>query len=604
MENLDNIGAEQLPNNLEAEKSILGAMLLDFEGVVESLERIKPEYFYSNRNKIIFETLFRIYMEGNPITTISVIEMLESNGNLQRAGGATYIAGLMDVSTTSSNIDYYIDIVSEKALRRSIINAGQQIISVGHSKGGETADQILEQAENQVLNISNQRIGSDFRKLDTVLDEVFPKDGSRKDSTATAISTGFADLDKLITGFLPGQLIIVAARPSVGKSTLGLDFMRHASIMHKVPSILFSLEMSYQEIVERLMSAESSIELNKIRKNFMNTKEKQVFYANVNRVYDAPLLIDDSPELNMTHIRSKATRLKETNDLKLIVIDYLQLMQSGEKHDNRAAEVGSISRSLKKLAKQLEVPIIAMAQLNRKSEEGKGRRPMMSDLRESGSIEQDADVILLIHREDVENKKSERPGEADLIVAKQRNGATGDVKLLFQGSKSRFASAGQIMANMVAAGTSGGSGENGSGAGGSGTVSSNNDGGSSSSGTNLEGMDPRTQEFVTATDSTGASWATVANTGAGSNASTDFESGAPVPASSMFSDEPTTQSISVDPFATENSMASNVASVEDNLISTEGIPTVSVEDEFDDSDSDFDAYDDDLDEDFLGLPDL
>ncbi|WP_344042727.1 replicative DNA helicase, partial [Nocardioides panacihumi] len=327
----------------------------------------------------------------------------------------------------------------EKATLRRLVEAGTKIVQIGYAGEGDV-DDIVDEAQAEVFKLTEKRASEDYAPLSDimggVLDEI--EAISNREAGIYGIPTGFADLDELTNGFHGGQMIIVAARPAMGKSTLALDFCRAASIANNLTSVFFSLEMGRAEITMRLLSAEAKVPLNHIRNGNMTDDDWNKLARKMGEVSSAPMFIDDSPNLTMMEIRSKARRLKQKHDLKLIVLDYLQLMSSGKKVESRQLEVSEFSRQIKLLAKELDVPVIALSQLNRGSEQRSDKRPMVSDLRESGSLEQDADMVILLHRDDVYEKESTRPGEADVIVAKHRNGPTRDIVVAFQGHYSRF----------------------------------------------------------------------------------------------------------------------------------------------------------------------
>ena len=327
----------------------------------------------------------------------------------------------------------------EKAILRRLVDAGTRIAQMGYAGEGQV-DDVVDRAQAEVYGVTEKRSSEDYAPLSAIMESTLDEIEaiSNRDGEMVGVPTGFADLDELTNGLHGGQMVIVAARPAVGKSTLGLDICRSASIHHNLTSVIFSLEMTRNEITMRLLSAEARIPLNHMRNGHMNDEDWAKLARKMGEVSSAPLFIDDSPNMTMMEIRAKARRLKQRHDLRLIVVDYLQLMSSGKKVESRQLEVSEFSRQIKLLAKELDVPIVALSQLNRGPEQRSDKRPMMSDLRESGSLEQDADMVILLHREDVYEKESTRPGEADLIVAKHRNGPTRDVVVAFQGHYSRF----------------------------------------------------------------------------------------------------------------------------------------------------------------------
>lgn len=360
-------------------------------------------------------------------------------GELERVGGSPYLHTLSANVPIASHAGYYAEIVRDKALLRRLVDAGTRIVQMGYAGQG-TADDVVDAAQAEVYAVSDKRSAEDYAPLadimDSVLDEI--EAIGNREAGLYGVPTGFADLDELTNGLHSGQMVIVAARPAMGKSTLALDLCRAASVHNNLASVFFSLEMTKSEITMRLLSAEARVPLNHIRNGQLSEEEWQRLARKMSEVSAAPLFIDDSPNMTMMEIRSKARRLKQRHGLRLVIIDYMQLMTSGRKVESRQLEVSEFSRQIKLLAKELEVPIVALSQLNRGPEQRSDKRPMMSDLRESGSLEQDADMVILLHRDDVYERESTRPGEADLIVAKHRNGPTRDITVAFQGHYSRF----------------------------------------------------------------------------------------------------------------------------------------------------------------------
>ncbi|MBO9522242.1 MAG: replicative DNA helicase [Nocardioidaceae bacterium] len=427
------------PQDNEAEQSVLGSMLISKDAIADVLEVCKAHDFYKPAHETIFDAVTDLYARGEPADPVTVAAELQRRGELQRIGGAPYLHTLSASVPIAANAGYYADIVREKAILRRLVDAGTKIAQLGYAGEGQVEDTV-DRAQAEIYAITENRSTEDYAPLSAImegtLDEI--EAISNRDGGMNGVPTGFADLDELTNGLQGGQMVIVAARPAMGKSTLGLDFCRAASIHNGLTSVIFSLEMTKSEIAMRMLSAEGKIPLNHIRNGGMTDDDWAKLARKMGEVSSAPLFIDDSPNMTMMEIRSKARRLKQRHDLKLVVIDYLQLMTSGKKVESRQLEVSEFSRQIKLLAKELEVPIIALSQLNRGPEQRADKRPMMSDLRESGSIEQDADIVMLLHRDDAYEKESTRPGEADIIVAKHRNGPTRDVTVLFQGHYSRF----------------------------------------------------------------------------------------------------------------------------------------------------------------------
>ncbi|WP_179665422.1 replicative DNA helicase [Nocardioides panaciterrulae] len=564
------------PQDMAAEQSVLGSMLLSKDAIADVAEVLRGADFYRPSHETIHDAVIDLYGRGEPVDMVTVAAELQRRGELQRIGGAPYLHTLSANVPIAANAGYYAEIVREKAILRRLVDAGTKIVQIGYAGEGQI-DDVVDQAQAEVYKIADKRSGEDYVPLSDIMDGVLDEIEaiSNREAGLYGVPTGFADLDDLTNGLHAGQMIIVAARPAMGKalaldtplptpsgwttmgevqvgallydaegrptrvvaatevlhdrpcyevefsdgsmivadaqhqwltetvedrrvrtteqlagsvaerhvigmpdgstmkvesvrptatvpvrcvqvdneehlylagrsmipthnSTLALDFCRAASIANNLTSAFFSLEMTRSEITMRLLSAEAKVPLNHIRNGNMNDDDWAKLARKMGEVSSAPMFIDDSPNMTMMEIRAKARRLKQRHDLKLMVIDYLQLMSSGKKVESRQLEVSEFSRQIKLLAKELEIPIIALSQLNRGPEQRGDKRPMMSDLRESGSIEQDADMVVLLHRDDVYEKESTRPGEADLIVAKHRNGPTRDITVAFQGHYSRF----------------------------------------------------------------------------------------------------------------------------------------------------------------------
>ncbi len=418
---------------------MLGSMLLSKDAIADVSEAVRGVDFYRPAHELIYDAIIDLYGRGEPADPVTVAAELQRRGELQRVGGAPYLHTLSANVPIAANAAYYGEIVREKAILRRLVEAGTKIVQIGYAGEGQV-DDVVDQAQAEVYKITEKRAKEDYAPLSDIMNGVLDEIEaiSNREAGVYGVPTGFADFDELTNGLHSGQMIIVAARPAMGKSTLALDFCRAASIHNNMASVFFSLEMTRSEIVMRLLSAEAKIALNHIRNGNMQEDDWDKLAKKMGEVSAAPMYIDDSPNMTMMEIRAKARRLKQKHDLRLIVIDYLQLMSSGKKVESRQLEVSEFSRQIKLLAKELEVPIIALSQLNRGPEQRGDKRPMMSDLRESGSIEQDADMVILLHRDDVYEKESTRPGEADLIVAKHRNGPTRDITVAFQGHYSRF----------------------------------------------------------------------------------------------------------------------------------------------------------------------
>lgn len=427
------------PQDNAAEQSVLGSMLLSKDAIADVVDVIKGVDYYRPAHEVIHDAIIDLYGRGEPADPITVAAELQKRGELQRIGGAPYLHTLSANVPIAANAGYYAEIVRDKAILRRLVEAGTRIASLGYAGEGDI-DDVVDNAQAEVYKVTDRRASVDYAPLSDIMSGVLDEIEAigNREAGLYGVPTGFADLDDLTNGLHSGQMIIVAARPAMGKSTLALDFCRAASIHNNLTSVFFSLEMTRSEIMMRLLSAEAKVPLNHIRNGTMRDDDWEKLARKMGQVSGAPMFIDDSPNMTMMEIRAKARRLKQRHDLKLIVIDYMQLMSSGKKVESRQLEVSEFSRNIKLLAKELECPIIALSQLNRGPEQRGDKRPMMSDLRESGSLEQDADMVILLHRDDVYEKESTRPGEADLIVAKHRNGPTRDLTVAFQGHYSRF----------------------------------------------------------------------------------------------------------------------------------------------------------------------
>lgn len=416
-------------------------MLLSKDAVADVLEKLRPGDFYKPANQLVYDAILDLYGRGEPADAVTVAAELDRRGLLRRVGGAPYLHTLISTVPTAANAGYYAEIVAEKSLLRRLVEAGTRVVQYGYA-GADGADvnEIVDRAQAEIYDVTERKSSEDFVILEEILQPAMDEIDAiaSEGGVSKGVPTGFTDLDDLTNGLHPGQMIVVAARPGMGKSTLGLDFMRSCSIKNHLPSIVFSLEMSKTEIVMRLLSAEAKIKLADMRSGRMNDDDWTRLARRMSEISEAPLYIDDSPNLTMMEIRAKARRLKQKADLRLIVIDYLQLMTSGKKVESRQQEVSEFSRQIKLLAKELEVPVVAMSQLNRGPEQRTDKKPMLSDLRESGSIEQDADMVILLHRPDAFESDDPRGGEADLIVAKHRAGPTRTITVAHQLHLSRF----------------------------------------------------------------------------------------------------------------------------------------------------------------------
>ena len=434
------------PQDMAAEQSVLGGMMLSKDAIADVVEIVRGPDFYRPAHEIIYDAVVDLYGRGEPADVVTISDHLTKRQELQRIGGPAYLHNLAQSVPTAANASFYAEIVRERAILRRLVEAGTKIVQLGHGADGEV-DAIVNEAQSEIYNVAENRQSADYVSLGEVLvptiDEI--ETNASHDGGLTGIPTGFRELDELTHGFSGGQMIIVAARPAMGKSTLALDFARSAAVTNGMTAAFFSLEMGRNEIAMRLLSAEARIQFQDLRKGDIRDEDWDKMSLAVDRLNEVPLFIDDSPNMSLMEIRAKCRRLKQRNNLKLIVLDYLQLLSSGKRVESRQQEVSEFSRTLKLLAKELDVPIIALSQLNRGSEQRTDKRPQVSDLRESGSIEQDADMVLLLHRDEVYDKESPRAGEADIIVAKNRAGPTRDIVVAFQGHYARFQDMAQDM---------------------------------------------------------------------------------------------------------------------------------------------------------------
>ena len=427
------------PQDMAAEQCVLGAMMLSKDAIADVVEVLRGADFYRPAHEQVYDAILDLYARGEPADAITVAAELGKRGELVRVGGAPYLHTLLASVPIAANAGYYARIVREKGILRRLVDASLRIGQMSYAAEGDV-DTIVDRAQAEVYGVTERRTSEDYKPLSELMQPTLDEMEaiSSRGGQLAGVPTGFAELDDLTNGLHPGQMVIVAARPGAGKSTLALDIARSASIRHGLTSVIFSLEMSQIEITMRLLSAEASIPLSHIRGGKMSDEDWSRVATKMGQVSEAPMFIDDSPNLTMMEIRAKARRLKQRHGLKLVVIDYIQLMTSGKRVESRQLEVSEFSRQIKLLAKELDVPVVALSQLNRGPEQRTDKRPMLADLRESGAIEQDSDVVILLNRPDLYDKDSDRAGEADFDVAKHRNGPTKTITVAFQGHYSRF----------------------------------------------------------------------------------------------------------------------------------------------------------------------
>lgn len=432
------------PQNLEAEMSVLGGMMLSKDAIAEVVEVLRANDFYRPAHATIFEVVMDLFSRGEPADAVLVGGELDRRGKLEQIGGRAYLHTLVAGVPTAANTTYYAQIVREQAQLRSLVEVGTRIAQLGYSTEGGDVAELLNKAQSEMFAMTSSRVSQDYAAIGEVvpgLIEEIEANAARNGGLA-GLSTGFTDLDNVLSGLRSSQMIIVAARPGMGKSTLAMDFCRHAAIRENKPVAFFSLEMNRNELMMRVLAAEGSLFLRDLIRGNVDQKGWETIAQTIERIGDAPMFVDDSPNLTMSEIRAKARRLRQQEGIELMVIDYLQLLTSGGRSpESRQQEVSEFSRSIKLLAKELEIPIIAISQLNRDAEKRNDRRPQVSDLRESGSLEQDADVVILINRPDAEEAGMEAP-PAEVIIGKHRSGPTGSVELAFQGHFARFSNFG------------------------------------------------------------------------------------------------------------------------------------------------------------------
>ncbi|HVX30949.1 MAG TPA: replicative DNA helicase [Nitrolancea sp.] len=427
------------PSNLEAEQSVLGSLLIDRDAVIRIASFLKPSDFYSSGNGIIYEAILDLYNRRVPPDFVTVVDELTRRERLQEVGGVAYLTELINTVPTAVHIEYYGRIVERTATLRRLIDAGATIINIGYDDSIEV-EEALDRSERAIFGVSQLRTVRDFVGIGEVLETYFDKLDTIQQhrGDVVGVPTGYADMDKLTGGFQRSDLIILAARPSVGKSALQLGITHNAAVKHGKTVGIFSLEMSAEQLVQRLLSMETGVDSHRLRMGLIDDSEWDQITRAFGRLAEANVYIDDTPGISIMEVRSKARRLYAERGLDLIIIDYLQLL-SGRRTENRVQEISEISRSLKGLARELNVPVLALSQLSRAVESRTDHRPMLSDLRESGSIEQDADIVMFIYREEVYDKETEKKGLAEVIIAKHRNGPTGTVNLRFFERTARFA---------------------------------------------------------------------------------------------------------------------------------------------------------------------
>ena len=428
------------PHSVESEQSILGSIILDKDAIITVAETINPSDFYKEAHKIIYESMLSLNSNNEPIDLITLIEELRKEGHLDNIGGISYLTSLSTIVPTTSNVKYYANIVKEKSVMRQLIKASNEIINLGYDASTDVQE-ILNKAEKNIFDISQEKSGDDIQPINAVLQDTFDmiEKLCTEKKEVTGMTTGFKDLNKKINGLQRTDLILLAARPAMGKTAFSLNLVQNAALKGDASVAVFSLEMSKEQLVQRMLSAQSNVELSKIKTGTLGESDWPRIIDGMAVLSEAKIFIDDTPGIKISEIRSKCRRLKMEKGLDLILIDYLQLMEGEGKNENRQQEIAKISRSLKILAKELDCPVVALSQLSRSPELRKDHRPILSDLRESGSIEQDADIVMFLYRDEYYHDDSEKKNIGEVIVAKNRHGETGNVELVWFGQVQKFA---------------------------------------------------------------------------------------------------------------------------------------------------------------------
>lgn len=439
--NINSYIAHIPPHDLEAEQSVLGSMIIDRDAIISAMEALTGDDFYRPDHKQIYESMVELFSKGEPVDLVTLKNRLEQKGVFEEVGGIRYIADLANSVPTSAHIKKYSKIVEEKAMLRKLIKASQGISSLSY-EASENVESIIDYAEKSIFDIIQNRRTEEFSHIREVLPKTFEKieEIYNNKGITTGISTGFTDLDLKTAGLQPSDLILIASRPSMGKTAFALNIVQHAAVRKEIPTAIFSLEMSSEQLVNRMLSAEAHIDAQKLRTGELDQENWLSIARAMGPLSSAPIYIDDTPGITVNELRAKCRRLKLEKGLGLIIIDYLQLMSgNNRKFDNRQQEISEISRSLKALAREMASPVIALSQLSRACEARADHRPMLSDLRESGAIEQDADIVAFLYRDEYYNPDTDKKGIAEVIIAKQRNGPTGTVDLMWLGKYTKFA---------------------------------------------------------------------------------------------------------------------------------------------------------------------
>jgi replicative DNA helicase len=428
------------PHSVESEQSILGSILLDKDAMITVSETIKPDDFYKEAHKIMYECMIKLSNKGEPIDLITLTEELRKQGHLDDVGGISYITSLSTIVPTTSNVKYYADIVKEKSVLRKLIKASNDIINLGYD-GSTKIEDVLDRAEKKIFDISQEKASDDFKSINSVLMDAYDMIEYlyTNKTEMTGITTGFTDLNKKMNGLQRTDLILIAARPAMGKTAFSLNLVQNAALKGNASVAVFSLEMSKDQLVQRMLSSQSNVELKKLKTGKLAENDWPRIIDAMAVLSNAKIHIDDTPGIKISELRSKCRKLKIEQGLDLILIDYLQLMEGEGNNESRQQEISKISRSLKIIAKELNCPVVALSQLSRAPEQRADHRPMLSDLRESGAIEQDADIVMFLYRDEYYHPDSDRKNIGEVIIAKNRHGETGAVELVWLGEVQKFA---------------------------------------------------------------------------------------------------------------------------------------------------------------------
>lgn len=430
----------KMPESLEAEAAVLGSMILDPACIGDLVQSVTEEMFYHPEHQVMYGAMVSLFEKNSKIDLILLRDELKRQSKLKTAGGVDYLVEVVESVPSAANVEYYAEIVKDKAMLRDLVRTSHEILEEAYSEGGDVGDK-LDTAEKKIFAVTEKRISGNAVALKSLISEVFENIEARKGVHVTGLPTGYYELDEQLCGLQKGEMIIIAGRPSMGKTSFALNIAEHIGADNNIPVVIFSLEMSKQQLVERFLCSRGKFDSQQVRKGMLTTEQLTELTAVGSELFEKPVFVDDTPGLTPLMIRAKCRRLKSKQDIQCVLIDYLQLMSLGGRVESRQQEISTISRYLKALARELEVPVVVLSQLNRSPEGREGHMPRMSDLRESGSIEQDADVVMLLHREDYYHRGEpdhEESNTADVIIAKQRNGPTGVVRLTFDGRYTRF----------------------------------------------------------------------------------------------------------------------------------------------------------------------